>query len=65
MGVSSADWRGDSEVQVEPEVVDLEIVACPAQTSVRAPTVLSKEDESQTPMSGSSADTTLAQDDAV
>ncbi|KAG8215953.1 hypothetical protein J3R82DRAFT_7933 [Butyriboletus roseoflavus] len=64
-GVSSADWRGESEPQVEPEVIDIDVVARPAQTSVHAPTVLSKEDETQTPMSESSVDVTLARDDAI
>ncbi|KAH0831048.1 hypothetical protein J3R83DRAFT_13558 [Lanmaoa asiatica] len=63
VGVSSDEWRGEMEPRVEPEVVDLEIMRVPARGSMHPLSVLSKEEETQTPMSVSSVDATL--DDAL
>ncbi|KAF8553471.1 hypothetical protein OG21DRAFT_1414227 [Imleria badia] len=71
-GVSTGDWRGDQEAQVEHvehPVVHLQRVSDPEATrtdsGVRAPSILSKEDETPTALSASSVAPTLSQDEGA
>ncbi|KAF8452354.1 hypothetical protein L210DRAFT_3383927 [Boletus edulis BED1] len=71
-GVSTGDWRGDTEVQVEQvelPVANLERVADTQATQtanvMHALSIPSKEDEPQTPVNVGSVPAILSQDEAV